>query len=201
MNKPKPDHRSKELQELLEETTTLLGGTDESYSQLLKYLASENELHMPKVLLPGQMVFFKYKPQDERFMASTSPYDMLPLCIITQVHRDGFEGLNLHFIAKRWRRELFNALEHFLPIRNSGDPSLIRLGTSYKRISTPRKFKFFRPCYRRYVNSGIRKRPILIPSEFWDVLVDVDLSMFMRGRKMGIRRKSYYQAIRNENNP
>jgi hypothetical protein len=199
MSTNKPEE-SRELKSLLEETVAGLGGTDTSYVQLLHYLSNNNELHMPSRFMPGQMVFFKYKPQDTRFVGSSSAYDVFPLVIITEVHRDGFEGLNLHFIAKRWRRMLFNAIEQSLPIRRAGDPSLTRLGTTYRRIKGPKKFKFFKPCYRRYVKSGFRKRPILIPSDFWDVLVDVDLALFVKGRKMGIRRMSYNSAISSENN-
>lgn len=156
---------------------------------------------MPKAFLPGQMVFFKYKPQDQKFIGSDSPYDMFPLVIITEVHRDGFEGINIHFLSTKWRKQLFEAMERFLPKRISGDKSLTRLGASYARLGGSRKFKFFRPCYRRYVRSGFRRIPIQIPSEFWSVLVDVDLALFAKGRKANVRRNSYYSAIRSENNP
>lgn len=194
----KPEE-AKELKSLLEETVAGLGGTDLSYTQLLHYLSNNNELRMPSRFLPGQMVFFKYKPQTDRFLGSNSAYDVFPLVVITEVYKDGFEGINLHFISRRWRRELFNAIEQFLPVRRMGDPSLTRLGATYRRIKGPKKFKFFKPCYRRYVRGGFRRRPILIPSEFWDVLVDVDLALFVKGRKMGIRRMSYNSAISSEN--
>ena len=192
--------QSAELKELLSETVAGLGGTDQSYIKLLHYLADENELHMPSRFLPGQMVFFKYKPQDQRFLSSNAAYDVFPLVIITEVHRDGFEGINLHFIAQKWRKQLFNAIEKSLPVRHSGDESLTRLGATYRRIRGPKKFKFFKPCYRRYVREGFRKKPIQIPSQFWDVLVDIDLALFVKGRKMGVRRMSYNSAIKTENN-
>lgn len=201
MTVPNPQQKADELKSLLEETITGLGGTNQSYIQLLKYLSQEGVLHTPNVFMPGQMVFFKYKPQDKKFLGSDSAYDIFPLCIITAVHRDGFEGINIHFLSQKWRRQLFDAMERFLPKRRAGDPSLTRLGTTYARLDNPRKFKFFRPCYRRYVKSGFRKRPILIPSEFWNVLVDVDLALFAKGRKQQIRRMTYNSAIRSENNP
>ena len=201
MTVPNPHQKAAELKMLLEETTTSLGGTNQSYIELLKYLSKEQVLRIPKAFLPGQMVFFKYKPQDQRFVGSDSPYDMFPLVIITDVHKDGFEGINIHFLSGRWRKQLFTAIENFLPKRISGDKSLTRLGTSYARLNGSRKFKFFRPCYRRYVRSGFRRLPIQIPSEFWSVLVDADLAMFAKGRKADVRRNSYYSAIRSENNP
>jgi hypothetical protein len=201
MTVPNPEQKAKELKELLEETATALGGTNQSYIQLLKYLSQQNSLKVPGVFLPGQMVFFKYKPQTDRFIASDKPYDIFPLVIITDVHRDGFEGINIHFLSSKWRKELFQAVERFLPKRISGDPSLTRLGTTYARLGGSRKFKFFRPCYRRYVRSGFRKRPILIPAEFWEVMVDVDLALFAKGPKQTIRRMTYNSAIRSENNP
>jgi hypothetical protein len=189
----------KELQEILTETIAGLGGTDQSYLQLLKYLNSIDELRIPSRLMAGQMVFFKYKPQDDRFLNSYKAYDVFPLVIITKVHNDGFEGLNLHYIAQKWRRQLFTAIEKTLPMRKSGDKSLTRLGVSYDRLSGSRRFQFFKPCYRRYVMGGLRKRPIQIPMEFWDVLVDVDLALFVKGRKMGIRRMSYNASIQSGN--
>jgi hypothetical protein len=188
-----------ELKFLLEETVAGLGGTDQSYVQLLHYLQDQNELYMPSRFLPGQMVFFKYKPQDKRFLGSYKAYDVFPLVIITDVHKDGFEGLNLHFISKKWRKALFTAIETDLPVKRMGNESLTRLGATYKRMDGLRKFAFFRPCYRRYVREGFRKRPILIPKHAWDVLVDVDLALFVKGRKMGIRRMAYNSVISRDN--
>ena len=188
-----------DLQLLLQETVAGLGGTDQSYVQLLKYLNNQKQLKIPSRFMPGQMVFFKYKPQDSRFLNSYNAYDVFPLVIVTKVHKNGFEGLNLHFIAKKWRRQLFNAIENSLPVKRTGDPSLTRLGATYERLNGPRKFSFFKPCYRQYTVQGFRKRPILIPHEFWDVLVDVDLALFVKGRKMGIRRMAYNSVIGRDN--
>lgn len=188
-----PQQQSEELRELLQETVTGLGGTDNSYVQLLHYMSDEGELKMPKHIMAGQMLFFKYKPQDNKFLGSEQPYDVFPLVIVTKVHREGFEGLNLHYLA-RWRRKLFDVLEHSLPLRKSGDASLTRLGVSYDRLDGSRKFLFYKPCYRRYLKRGFRKLPIQIPFDFWDVLVDVDLALFVKGRKAGIRRMSYINA-------
>ena len=187
--------QSEDLKQLLEETLTGVGGTNTSYTELLKYLSEAGELHMPQRFLPGQMVFFKYKPQDARFMASTNPYDMFPLVVITSVTRFGFEGINLHFIAQKWRRNLFNAIEQSLPVRLSGDPALTRLGATYERLDGRRKFAFFKPCYRSYLRRGFRKFPIQIPQDYWDVLVDIDLAHFIKGKKMAIRRAAYNSAI------
>lgn len=189
---------SQYLTEVLEETITGLGGTDQSYIQLLKYLSNTGELRIPSRVLPGQMVFFKYKPQDKRFLESYKPYDVFPLVVITETHIDGFEGINLHYISKKWRRMLFNAVEESFPLKRSEDTTLTRLGATYKRIDGIRKFSFFKPCYRRYTKKGFRKRPIVIPQPFWDVLVDADLGFFANGRKVNIHRNSYNRAISRE---
>lgn len=199
MNSPLTEKQSRELKSLLEETVAGLGGTDQSYIQLLKYLNSIRELRIPSRFMVGQMVFFKYKPQDDKFLRSAKAYDVFPLVVITKVYKDGFEGLNLHYISQKWRRLLFDAMETKLPMKRAGDDSVTRLGVSYSVLDGSRKFAFFKPCYRRYVIEGLRKRPILIPSDFWDVLVDVDLALFVKGRKMGIRRMSYTSTIQSGN--
>lgn len=190
---------SEELKQILDDTIAGLGGTNQSYIQLLKYLQQIGELRIPSRLMVGQMVFFKYKPQDKRFLESYKPYDIFPLVVVTDIHQDGFEGINLHYIGKKWRRVLFDAIENSIPIKRSSDTTLTRLGATYKRLDGFRKFAFFKPCYRKYVKNGLRKRPIVIPQPFWNVLVDADLALFAKGRKINIQRMSYNQAISRDN--
>jgi len=188
--------QSEDLKELLEETITGIGGTNTSYAQLLKYLSEAGELRMPKRFFPGQMVFFKYKPQNADFIRSNRAYDVFPLVIITKVFTGGFEGLNLHYLARKWRRALFEAIETSLPQRKFTDPNLTRLGARYEKLADgPAKFKFFKPCFRRYSRQGYAiKLPIQIPKKYWDVLVDTDLAAFKKGKKMDIRRAVYNSA-------
>jgi len=61
------------IRELLEETLSGLGATNKTYTTLLEALRSQNTLRISRRLLPGQLVFFKYNPQNAGFLKKSNP--------------------------------------------------------------------------------------------------------------------------------
>ena len=68
-----------ELQTLIEETTSALGATDQTYIRFLKLLQTEGKLSVPNRVMQGQLLFFKYQPISESFIASNKYYDKYQL--------------------------------------------------------------------------------------------------------------------------
>jgi hypothetical protein len=185
-----------ELKELLAETTSALGGTNNTYASLLKFLSNEGKLSVPNRLMPGQMIFFKYAPTNEAFLESDKYYDVFPLIFVTEVHRGGFEGINLHFVDIKRRMFLFNALMDQLPLKRNTEEWRNRLQMNYRILKAGKKFKFFYACYRKYSWGGMRKRPVVIPYENWKTLAESETGFFIGGRKTGVYRESANQIKR-----
>ena len=181
---------SDELQQIIEQTITGLGGTNNTYSELLKFLKDEGKLSMPNRLMPGYMVFFKYDPVSEAFTNTNRYYDVFPLIFVTEVYKGGFEGINLHYLNLQRREFLFEEMVKSLPTTKSKDEWRERFVLNYKRLKSSKKLMYFRPCYKKYRWDGMRKRPVLIPHDYWEMMVKQDIGFFMHKKKPSVYRDS-----------
>lgn len=183
--------KKNELIDLVEDTITGLGGTDASYSELLHFLVKMHALSRPKRLMIGQLLFFKYLPTNERFIKAKKYYDIYPLILITEVHRGGFEGINLHYINPKIRATLFNNIMENLVVIRGGETRTNRIKINYHILSRFSMFRYFRPCYRQYKWQGLRKPPIAIPFQLWQTVEELDLGLFRHANKSKIYLESW----------
>ncbi len=185
-----PEALKAELDQIITESLTELGGNDAAYTELLTFLNKHNMLSRPRRLLVGQLIFFKYAPQDQRFIESNRPFDAYPLIFITTAYRGGFEGINLHYLDPETRSLLFeNMIKSFsIP----GEPNrTARININYHTMKIKKPLRLFKPCYRNYKWDGIRKAPISVPFQFWKTLIDQDLGFFRKKRKSNIYLESW----------
>ena len=190
------DEMKADLQALLEETTTALGATDQTYIEFVRMLQKSGQLSIPNRLFDGQMVFFKYKPVSESFISRNTYYDTFPLVLITDVYRGGFEGVNLHFIAPDFRKFLFDSVMRGLPTVKANDEWRTRLRVDYDRLNARRQFKYFKPCYRRYLWRGMKRRPAVVPFGLWEDMVASNTSRFSGAKPVTVYRDSRSQVLR-----
>ena len=186
----------RDLHALVEETTTALGATDQTYIQLLSLLQKNKKLSMPSRLLIGQMVFFKYKPVSESFISGNRYYDAYPLVMLTNVYRGGFEGINLHYLEAKERTFLFDSIMRSVPTLKANEKWRTRILIDYDKLNASRKFRFFEPCYKRYLWDGIKRRPVVIPYDFWNEMVQTNTSRFAKARPHTVHRESQRRVIR-----
>jgi hypothetical protein len=190
------EEMEEELQLLVDETTTALGGTDQTYVRFLKMLQEAKKLTIPSRLFQGQLVFFKYFPQNEAFLKSNKYYDKYPLVLITDVYRGGFEGVNVHYLDPTHRSNLFDVIMRGLPTIKAGDEWRTRLRVDYDRLSARRQFRFFKPCYKKYRWKGMKRRPVVVPFELWEKMMSVEIFRFENARSIKVFRESYKKAIK-----
>jgi hypothetical protein len=188
-------HKS-DLNSLLEETTVAIGGTDQTYIQFIRMLNKQDQLLIPNRLMPGFLVFFKYKPISESFIARDTYYDSFPLVMITDVYRGGFEGVNLHFISPQYRIALFDAVMRGLPTVKANEEWKTRLRVDYDRLEARRIFKYYRPCYRKYLWKGMKRRPVLVPFHLWEDMVKGNIQRFVGAKPATVFRDSRNAVLR-----
>ena len=188
-NKETEESVEEELSIILNEGLTPLGGNNKVASNLIAFLEKKSMLSRPKRLLNGQLLFFKYIPTDEKFLERKTKnyYDIFPLIFVTETHRGGFQGINLHYLSPDMRIMLFDTIEKLLPIIPGYKIEANRTKINYEKLKRSKTtLKFFAPCYRQYRWSGLQKPPIAIPYQFWKLLVEKDLGYFMKGKKSSI---------------
>lgn len=191
-----PEELKQELRELLEETTTILGGTDQTYIQFLKLMNEAGKLSMPYRLFQGQLVFFKYKPLAETYNFRNTYYDRYPLVLITEIRRGGFSGVNVHYLDPIRRRFLFDVIMRYLPTIRASEQWRSRLRVDYDRLESRRQFKFFKPCYKSYSWKGMKRRPVIVPFELWEDMVNSNTLRIEHAKPITVFRDSYKEAIK-----
>lgn len=192
------DEMKQELAALLEETTSVLGATDQTYIQFLKMANNAGRLSIPTRLFVGQMIFFKYKPQSESFILRNTYYDRYPLVLITEVYTGGFSGINVHYLDPIRRNMLFDVIMRNLPTIKMGEEWRTRLRVDYDRLSARRQFKFFKPCYKRYLWKGMKRRPVVVPFELWEDMVASSTMRFEKAKPITVFRESYKAVIKQQ---
>lgn len=155
----KPEEIEVRSQEALEWFRQNLRRTKSRPDRLLK----EGEF-ISRVMV-GKMYMYFYDAKN----ADTLPYwDRFPLVIVTDYYKDGFLGMNLHYIAPRYRVALLGALyDHF---NNDDYDETTRLRISYGFLKSIQKFRWAKPCFKRYLRSHIDSLVSEVPLEYWDVV-------------------------------
>lgn len=136
-------------------------------------------------IVPGGMYMFVYNPKHKE----TLPYyDAFPLLLPYQVDKDGFTGLNLHYLPKSLRAVLMDAL-YDLATDQRYDAST-RIAMSYSILKSSTKYKYFEPCLKRYLHSHVRSRFIFIPANEWDIALFLPTENFQKAPKQKVHSDS-----------
>jgi hypothetical protein len=65
-----------------------------------------------------------------------------------------------------------------------------RLKINYNILNRASKFRFFRPCVKRYLLSNVRSRFIKINSDTWDLALFLPTERFVKANKTKVFRDS-----------
>ena len=122
---------------------------------------------------PGYMYMFSYDAKHK----DTLPYfDRFPLVFPFSVDADGFLGMNMHYIPHLLRARLMDALYDLTSNQKFDDRT--KLMMSYDMLNASAKYKYFKPCIKRYLFSQLQTRFLLVPSNEWDIALFLPLERF-----------------------
>jgi hypothetical protein len=122
----------------------------------------------------GKMYFYFYDPKTK----DTLPYyDRFPLVIPIESYRDGFLGLNLHYIHPKQRLILLDKLSE--TATNNNFDSKTKLRVSYSYLAGASKAFEATPCIKRYLYSHIQSRFLEISADEWDIAAMLPVETFV----------------------
>ena len=127
---------------------------------------------------PGMMYLYEYKA--ETYPVRIDYYDKFPLVIVLETYRDGFLGLNLHYLNIKRRLELFVQLSTLLNNKNYNYRSKFAQA-SYDRLSPFTKYRWAKPCIKRYKYNNIQSKIIKVFAPEWEIALFLPLQRF-KGR-------------------
>lgn len=142
----------KTFQDLSKSTDTVINRGDE---------------RLTKSLSIGKMYLFHYDPKHKEKLPL---YDRFPLIFPFERATNGFYGINFHYIPYLQRAKLLDELVALATNKNLTENT--RLNLNYRLLKSVASSKYFEPCIKRYLNSHVRSRFLLInPSEWGKALI------------------------------
>lgn len=142
--------------------------------------------------LLGGLYFFYYNPKTKDNLPY---YDTFPLVLMLERYSDGFLGLNLHYLPVKYRVALLRKLIGFGAIYNDQD-ELKRIRITYDILNATRRFREYKPCLKRYLNSNIRSRILAVQPNEWDIATYLPVQQFKKAKPNEVWQDSI-QEIRN----
>jgi hypothetical protein len=135
--------------------------------------------------LIGQMYLYQYEAKH----AKTLPYyDRLPLVFPFRKVKGGFYGINLHYLPLAYRAKLMDALYDISSNNRYDETTKIKL--SYDILNNASKFRYFKPCVKRYLTSQLRSRFMYIYPSEWDIALFLPLERFQGASKSQVFAES-----------
>jgi|TARA_B100000768_G_scaffold163162_1_gene164188 hypothetical protein len=112
----------------------------------------------------GKMYFYYYDPKTKEKLKY---YDRFPLVIPIEEYKDGFLGLNLHYIHPKNRVILLDKLSETLS--NSSFDEKTKFRVSYNFLKSASKAFEATPCIKRYLFNHVQSRFLQINADEWDI--------------------------------
>ena len=122
----------------------------------------------------GKMYFYFYDPKTKDTMRY---YDRFPLVIPIEPYRDGFLGLNLHYIHPKYRMTLLDKLSATASNDDYDEKTKLRL--NYKYLANASRIFEATPCIKRYLYGQIQSRFLEIPADEWDIAALLPMESFV----------------------
>lgn len=126
----------------------------------------------------GKMYFFFYDPKTK---ADLPYYDTFPLIFKVANTQGGFYGINLHYLPYKLRARLMDALYEITNNNKYDESTKLRL--SYDLLKGASKFRFFKPTFKKYLNSNVRSRFVEINPTEWDIALFLPVERFEKASK------------------
>lgn len=133
----------------------------------------------------GKMLFFQYSAKHHKKL----PYwDAYPLIFPIEIYKDGFLGINLHYLPPMYRAKLMDALYTVISDRRYNENT--KLSVSYKILKNANKYRYFKPCVKRYLNSHVVSNFVQIMPEEWDMALMLPTERFKKKSKQNVWSES-----------
>lgn len=136
-------------------------------------------------VVPGRLYMFYYDP---KYKDTLPYYDRFPLVFPYKAMRDGFMGLNMHYLPYFYRVQLLTRLMQFAS--NSALDENTRLRYSWALIGGVSKFRMAQSCVKHYLKDHVDSQFIEIPASDWHTAMMLPVERFVGNNKSAVWSES-----------
>jgi len=133
----------------------------------------------------GKMYMFVYDPKTKDILPY---YDTFPLVFPIEFYGDSFLGLNMHYLPPMLRAKLMDAL--YLTINNEKYDKTTLLKISYQILSGASRYRYFKPCVKKYLMTHVGSPFIYISPDEWDYALMLPTERFQKANKSMVYKDS-----------
>lgn len=124
----------------------------------------------------GKMYLFTY---DAKTKDKLPIWDSHPLVFPVQYYKDGFLGINLHYLPPKQRASLLDSLNTIASDNKYNDKT--KLNISYRvLVKSADKFSGYENCVKRYLFSHVRSSFYFVSPENWKYVALLPLEKWNR---------------------
>jgi hypothetical protein len=136
--------------------------------------------NLSKTGLVGTMQMFFYDPKTKDKLPY---YDLFPLIVVVGPAKDGFYGLNLHYLPPLLRAKMLDALMDVASSKKTDDAKFV---ITYKRLQSIAKMRYYEPCFKHYLNSNVKSRFAEVPAPEWEIATFLPTAQFQKASKQKV---------------
>lgn len=151
-------------------------------------IIAQNKTFNRATIQPGFMYLFGYDP---KWKDELPFYDRYPLIFPFKAEDGGFLGMNLHYLPHMMRARLMDELYDLT--NNERFDNTTKIAASYKLLNSAARYKYFKPCVKRYLFSHVTTRFLYIPSNEWDIALFLPLERFEKQSTSSVYKDSRYK--------
>jgi hypothetical protein len=140
----------------------------------------------------GRMFSFWY---DAKLKKKLPYWDRFPLIFLIESYSDGFLGINLHYLPLSYRARLMDAL--YRTANNRSYDATTRLIISYQILKSATKYRYFKPCVKRYLFSHVNSQFMRIDANEWDMALMLPTERFQKEKREVVWQESVSQLTGN----
>ena len=138
-----------------------------------------------RVPLIGRLYMFLYNP---KYRDELPYYDRFPLVFPIRRVAGGFYGLNIHYLAPRYRALLMDSL--YNTISDTKFDETTRLKINYDILNAASKYRWFRPCVKHYLTPHLSSQLLYIDPKEWNLALFVPSEQFRGANKRDVWQDS-----------
>jgi hypothetical protein len=136
-------------------------------------------------ILPGHLYMYVYDPKHK---ATLPYYDTFPLVFPFRAEKDGFYGINVHYLPYALRAKLMGRL---LDLKNNERfDETTRLKLQWQFLSSSAKFSMVAPCVKHYLYSHVRSPFKAVHSTDWATAMLLPVEGFQKASIQEVWRDS-----------
>lgn len=147
-------------------------------------LMNEEPLKRGQKHIVGSMQMFFYDPKHK----DTLPYyDLFPLVVVVGPAKDGFYGINLHYLPPVLRAKMLDSL---MEIASSKTTENAKFEITYKRLQAISKLRYYKPCFKHYLTKHVKSKFAEVPAPEWEIATFLPTAQFRKANNY----KVYYDS-------